>query len=221
MIESNSRRVPVYILADTSGSMEGAPMEALNNHLKILKDTLMDDPYAYETAWISLITFGGDDAKIVCTLTKLTDFEPPFLKASGRTPLGDAMKKLNECIDKDVRLLDENHLSDYKPLLYVLTDGRPTDETWREDIKTVKKRINRKLAVTFTLGCGPEVNEEVLKLISSGENDFALNVDDMTSDMIADFFRAVSQSIASVAKNGVFDKNEFKEEFGTDVTFIE
>jgi uncharacterized protein YegL len=219
--ESNERRVPVYILADTSGSMVGAPIETLNNHLKIFKDILMSDPYAYETAWVSLITFGGDDAKVVCPLTKIKDFEPPFFEASGRTPLGDAMKKLNECIDKEVRLRDKNHVNDYKPLVYVLTDGRPTDDGWHETIEAVKERTNRKVAVTFTLGCGPEVDEDVLKLISSGKNDFAIKVEEMTPEMISTFFQAISQSIGNVAKEGVFDKKEFKEEFGADVLFIE
>jgi len=127
MIENSYKRVPVYILADTSGSMKGAPIEALNNQLKGIKDALMSDPYAYETAWLSLITFGGDNANVVCPLTSIVNFESPIIEASGKTPLGDAMKKLNECIDKEVRR-DKNHIRDYKPYVYVLTNGYPDDD---------------------------------------------------------------------------------------------
>ena len=219
MIESSYSRVPVYILADTSGSMEGAPIEALNNQLNGLKDALMSDPFAIESASIGLITFGGKKARVVCPLTEIADFEPPILEASGLTPLGDAMKKLNECIDEEVQLRDENYKGDYKPLVYVLTDGRPNDDGWREAVEAVKNRTNRKVAITVTLGCGLEVDENVLSFISSGENDIAIKGEEMTPDIISSFFKVMSQSIASVSENGEFDKRIYEEEL-QDLTFI-
>lgn len=214
MTESSFRRVPVYILADTSGSMTGAPIEAVNNHLKVLKDVLMSNPVSIETAFVSLITFGGENARVVCPLTEIVDFEPPILEASGLTPLGDAMKKLNEAIDKEVRIRDENYKGDYKPLVYVLTDGGPNDDGWREAIEAVKKRINRKVTITITLGCGPEVDEEVIKFISSGKDDIAIKAEEMNSEIISKFFEKMSQSIASVGERGEFEKRIYEEELG-------
>lgn len=218
MIESSYRRVPVYILVDTSGSMKGAPIEALNNQLKGIKDALMSDPYAIELAWISLITFGGDDAKIVCPLTDIVHFEPPILEASGLAPLGAAMKKLNECIDKEVRLRDKNYISDYKPFVYVLTYGRPDDDGWREAVEAVKNRTNRKVAVTITIGCGPEVDENVLSFISSGENDLAIKAEEMTPEIILSFFKV--GPCPCVGNDHVCD-NETYEEWLENITFIE
>ena len=51
------RRLPVYILLDTSGSMHGEPIEAVKNGMQILLSTLRQDPYALETAYLSLIAF--------------------------------------------------------------------------------------------------------------------------------------------------------------------
>ena len=197
MIESSCRRIPVYILADTSGSMEGAPIEALNNQLKGLKDVLMCDPFAIESVSIGLITFGGENARVVCPLTNLVNFEFPFLEASGLAPLGDAMKKLNECIDKEVQVRDVNYKGDYKPLVYVLISGCPTDDGWREAVEAVKNRINRKVGITVTLGCGPEVDEEVIKFISSGKDDIAIKGEEMTMtpEIIPSIFKVMSQSI--------------------------
>ena len=219
MIESSFRRIPVYILADTSGSMEGAPIEALNNQLKGLKDVLMSDPFAIESAWVSLITFGGKYASVVSPLTEIVHFEPPFLEASGLTSLGAAMKKLNECIDKEVQVRDENYRGDYKPLVYVLTDGRPDDDGWREAVETVKNRTNRKVAVTITIGCGPEVDEEVINFISSGENDITIKADEMTPEIILSFFKVISTCDTSIRFEAL-DKRIYKEEL-EDIELLE
>lgn len=44
------RRLPVYLLLDTSGSMYGEPIEAVKNGVQVLVSTLRQDPYALETA---------------------------------------------------------------------------------------------------------------------------------------------------------------------------
>ncbi|EDN3960136.1 tellurium resistance protein TerY, partial [Salmonella enterica subsp. enterica serovar Typhimurium] len=51
------RRLPVYLLLDTSGSMHGEPIEAVKNGVQTLLTTLKQDPYALETAYVSVITF--------------------------------------------------------------------------------------------------------------------------------------------------------------------
>lgn len=53
------RRLPVYLLLDTSGSMYGEPIEAVKNGVQTLISTLRSDPYALETAYISIITFNS------------------------------------------------------------------------------------------------------------------------------------------------------------------
>ena len=64
------RRLPVYILIDTSGSMYGEPIEAVKNGLSIMLSTLTSDPYALETAYLSIITFDGT-AHQVLPLTEI------------------------------------------------------------------------------------------------------------------------------------------------------
>ena len=51
------RRLPVYLLLDTSGSMMGEPIEAVKNGVEILVSSLRQDPYALETAHLSIISF--------------------------------------------------------------------------------------------------------------------------------------------------------------------
>lgn len=87
------RRLPVYLLLDTSGSMYGEPIEAVKNGVQTLISTLRGDPYALETAYISIITFNSV-AQQVTPLTELSAFQQPQIEASGCTALGEALTLL-------------------------------------------------------------------------------------------------------------------------------
>ena len=51
------RRLPVYLLVDTSGSMMGEAIESVRNGLQMLVSALRQDPYALETAYLSVYYF--------------------------------------------------------------------------------------------------------------------------------------------------------------------
>ena len=81
------RRLPVYLIIDTSFSMRGEPIEAVKNGIRSLLTTLRTDPYALETVFISLITFNSEAAQIV-PLTELYLFQLVDFEANGRSALG-------------------------------------------------------------------------------------------------------------------------------------
>ena len=87
------RKLPVYLLLDTSGSMYGEPIEAVKNGVQVLVSTLRSDPYALETAYLSIITF-NNTAQQVTPLTELANFQQPNIDASGCTALGEALSLL-------------------------------------------------------------------------------------------------------------------------------
>ena len=76
------RRLPVYILADCSGSMNGAPIESVKSGIRALHSELMGDPSAVESAYLSVITFDSNAQQIV-PLTEITQFNPPEIQAGG------------------------------------------------------------------------------------------------------------------------------------------
>ena len=83
------RRLPVYLLLDTSGSMSGEPIEALKNGVQLMISSLRQNPQAIETAYISIITF-DTTAQQLMPLTDLASFQIPDMRASGVTALGEA-----------------------------------------------------------------------------------------------------------------------------------
>src|SRR5579872_5263886 len=67
-LQSTSRRLPIYLLVDTSHSMTGPPIEAVNNGLQEFAAVLRSDNHAVESAYISVITF-HDTAQQIVPLT--------------------------------------------------------------------------------------------------------------------------------------------------------
>ena len=92
------RRLPVYLLLDTSGSMSGEPIEAVKNGVQVMISSLRQNPQAIETAFLSVITFDSSARQII-PLTDLSSFQMLDIQATGTTALGDALKVVSNCID--------------------------------------------------------------------------------------------------------------------------
>ncbi len=75
------RRLPVFLLLDTSGFMTGELIEQLKNGVQMLVSALRQDPYALETAYLSVITFDSI-ARETVPLTKLAAFQVPEISDS-------------------------------------------------------------------------------------------------------------------------------------------
>lgn len=195
--ESQSRRLPIYLLLDTSGSMSGANIQAVNVGVRMLYDELMKDPMAIETVFISLITFDSE-VKQLMPLTPITQFTPPQLKAYGGTSLGGALKMLNDKLDTEVISNAPDRKGDYKPLIFLMTDGRPTD-TWEPAANTIRSRPKQKVATIIALGCGGAgvVDENILRRVA----DHVLLMENVSADQITQFFKWVSQSVSTASKS--------------------
>ena len=136
-----ARRLPVYLLLDCSGSMSGEPIENVRQGVETLHSTLLSNPMAMDTAYLSVITF-SNTAKVEVPLTSLVSFQPPQISADGLTAMGQALHLLLESVDRDVeRKKSETARGDYRPLVFLLTDGRPTDkDIFSEAVKQVRER---------------------------------------------------------------------------------
>lgn len=180
------RRLPVYLLLDTSGSMSGEPIEAVRSGVQMLVSSLRTDPQALEAAYLSVITFDTTARQIV-PLTELTAFQMPHFEASGVTCFGEALNVLARCIDNEVRKTTPDSKGDWKPLVFVMTDGLPTDN-WQSGLAEFKKR-RCGIVVACMVG---HAKTDVLQAVTES----VVQLDTADSASLKAFFKWVSASIA-------------------------
>lgn len=182
------RRLPVYLLLDTSGSMYGEPIEAVKNGVQTLVSTLRSDPYALETAYLSIITFNST-AQQITPLTELAMFQPPIIDAGGGTSLGEALSLLAQKVDTEIIKTTQDVKGDWKPIVFLMTDGEPTDNL----DKGLAEFKTRKFGMVVACAAGQGANTNTLKKIT--EN--VVQLDTADSATIKSFFKWVSASIST------------------------
>ncbi|GAP43385.1 uncharacterized conserved protein YegL, contains vWA domain of TerY type [Lentimicrobium saccharophilum] len=182
------RRLPVYLVLDISGSMTGEPIEAVKNGVQVLVSTLRQDPYALETAFLSVITFDSS-ARQVVPLTELSMFQMPDIQATGTTALGDALSLLANKVSTEVTKSTAEVKGDWKPLVFIMTDGEPTDN-WQKGLNDFK---NQKFGMVVACAAGSGANTSILKQIT----EVVVQLDTADSATIKAFFKWVSASVST------------------------
>jgi len=185
------RRLPVYLVVDTSESMVGPAIESVRNGMSEMLSALRKNPYALEMGALSVITFGGT-ARKVTPLTEVYAFQQPELDVKPGTTLGGAIDILDQSILKEVVRSTPDQKGDYKPLVFVLTDGQPTDE-WRPAFGRFKR--NHGSVIVYAVGCGDDVDFAILKELT--ENTYSMA--QMNADAFAKLFVCISSSIQSAS----------------------
>jgi uncharacterized protein YegL len=199
-----TRRLPVYLLLDCSGSMQGSPIRAVEEGLDLIHQLLLNDPRAVDTVYMSVICFA--DQATQYALTALDSFQPPPLFANGRTSLGGAIQLLIESIEKDLILNSATQHGDYRPLVFLLTDGEPTD-TYQDAVRRLHKLDGSRRPTVVALGCGANVKERTLREIADplrkpGDPDTVFLMHNVSPEKINSFFKWMSGSIARTAQSG-------------------
>ena len=184
------RRLPVYFLLDTSGSMNGEPIQALNNAMSGMINSLRSDAQASETLWISIITFDRIVNEI-SPLTELPLFQLPEIVCpqSGPTNTGKALELLYDKVSKEVKKGSPTQKGDWRPLLFIFTDGKPSDpQLYSEMIPKIKS-----LNFGSIVGCAAGSLADNSKLKELAET--VVHLDTADSSTLKQFFKWVSDTI--------------------------
>lgn len=182
------RRLPVYFLVDVSDSMAGEPIQEAARGLERVIVELCSDPYALETVFASVIAFAGRADELV-PLTDICLFKAPQLPIGSGTTLGKALDLLMSRISRDVRKTTASQKGDWKPIIFLFTDGAPTDDP-RAAIKRWNDAFRRNagiIAITF----GDNADVRILEDFC----DTVLTLKDTSAASFREFFRWVSNSL--------------------------
>jgi len=172
--------------------MSGEPIEAVRMGMKALVSELKSDPQALETAYLSVITFDSS-AQQVCPLTEMMMFQEPQLNAGGSTALGEALTVLEQAIDREVQKSTANQKGDWKPLVFLMTDGQPTD-SWEAAADRVKKK---KLGNIIACAAGSGADSHLLKRIT----EIVVELNNLQPATLQSFFKWVSSSIKTTSQS--------------------
>ena len=182
------RRLPIDFLIDVSESMGGDPIAHVQDCIAIIGKELRQDPYALETAFISIIAFAGK-AKVLVPLTELYMFYTVNFPIGGGTSLCGALDYLMDDIDHSIQTTTIVQKGDWKPIVFLFTDGMPTD-----NVDTSFQRWNAKYrtkANLIAISLGDNIDTSLLGRIT--DNVLLLNNTD--ADSYKQFFKLVTASI--------------------------
>jgi len=189
----SSRRLPVYLLLDCSESMAGTGIEEINRGMQTLVGELRKNPMALESACLSVISFSRYARQII-PLTELMAFQVPTLSVRPGTAFGNAIQLLVQCMNREVVKTTPTQKGDYKPLVFLFTDGQPTDD-WQSAVNALRSANQPKIANIYAIGCGPDVDTDILREVT----DIVFRMDGMSTDAWRKVFVWLSASVSSAS----------------------
>jgi uncharacterized protein YegL len=120
-------RTPCVLLLDTSGSMEGERIAALNQGLQVLKAELMEDSIAKNRVEIAVVSFSSCVTELHDFVTA-ADWAAPTLEADGLTHMGEGILKALELVERRKAELRAAHIPYTRPWVMLISDGEPAGE---------------------------------------------------------------------------------------------
>jgi uncharacterized protein YegL len=202
LIDNSDERLPIVLVLDCSGSMDGEPIGELNQGLKDFEAALSDDPAVATRGRILTVTFGGDDDIAVSQWQDAMDWKAPALEANGRTPTGAAVRTALEAIEAQKAELRNAGVSYKRPLLILMSDGAPTDD-WESVADSCKAAENSKKVSVYPIAIGSglandEEQREAQVTLTRFSNKAALRLKGMK---YKELFVWLSQSVRAASKS--------------------
>jgi uncharacterized protein YegL len=147
--ENPEPRCPCVLVLDRSGSMVGRRIEELNAGLQTFRDELISDSLASKRVEVAIVTFGPP--VVEQSFHTVANFNPPTLTAESDTPMGAALNQAIDLVESRKAEYRSNGISFYRPWVFLITDGAPTDD-WRSAAARVREGEASKKYALFSVG---------------------------------------------------------------------
>ena len=170
--------------------MRGEPIEAVKAGIESLIRSLCQDPYALETVWLSIITYNSV-AEQILPLTEVYKLRTPEIVAKGRSAMGEALLLLSEKVDNEVIKNSPERKGDWKPLLFLLSDGGYSGPI----AKPIAEFKKRKFGAVVACAAGDKSHIGVLKKIT----DSVIKISTTETNNIKAYFKWISSSISTTS----------------------
>ena len=187
-------RCPCVLVLDTSQSMSGEPIAALNRGLRVFRDELLAVPLARKRVEVAVISF-GESVEVVRDFGTVERFEPPVLEARGETPLCTGILRALDILEARKKRYRANGVPYSRPWVFLLTDGMPqgdTLEVTRQAVQRIRTAEAARKVVFFAVG----VEGANMKLLARISVRLPLKLDGLR---FADLFAWLSASTARAA----------------------
>jgi uncharacterized protein YegL len=190
--ENPEPRCPCVLLLDTSASMLGPPIRALNASLHDFRRELLNDQLASLRVELAVVAF-GERVETLVPFTAPDNFHPPTLRAGGDTPLGAALSMAMALLEARKSDYRRNGVSYFRPWLFLLSDGSPTD-AWQAAAESLKAS-ERAGALSFFAVAIPPATSDVLRQLGTRA---PLSLSGLR---FSDLFAWLSRSLKSVSSS--------------------
>ncbi|MEU9335046.1 hypothetical protein AB0D49_18030 [Streptomyces sp. NPDC048290] len=196
MAETLGQLLPVYVLADESGSMADYVGD-LNEGMKSLHVALLGEPMAAAKVRFSVLGFASRVTERLVLADLRSEAELPRLSAGGGTNYDAAFAALLDRVPKDVRTLKQQGYRVHRPAVFFLSDGQPTcGEEWRETHRRLTDRsVTGAAPNVIAFGIGEARADTILAVATRQDFAFMSVPGAQLGDSIARFFTALTKSV--------------------------
>lgn len=194
--ENPEPRCPCILLLDTSGSMSGKPMHELNEGYTQFVSELREDALASKRVELCVITFGPVELRQ--DFATPDDIYPEHLSTTGDTPMGRAIEFAIGELKSRKEIYQQNGVSYYRPWIFLITDGSPTD-AWNRAAAAIREGEASNSFAFFAVGV-QGADMATLSKISSRE---PMKLKGLR---FAELFRWLSNSLKAVSQSAPGDK---------------
>ncbi|MCL1867262.1 MAG: VWA domain-containing protein [Oscillospiraceae bacterium] len=199
----SERHVACVFLLDVSGSMNMKDaIGKLNQGLKGFSEHMKTDPRTADVVDAAVVTYGGD-VRIVQNFVPVSQMEVPTLLAYGASPLGEALKLGLEMVDKRKEVYSLAGTPYYRPWIFCITDGTPTDD-WESAALNLKRAEDNKKVLGYCVCVENDANFSKKEIFQIFNHSRILSLDNLD---FTGLFEFVSNSLAAVSRSNPNSEN--------------